>query len=198
MPKDVDHDERRRDIIDATLRILARSGPRGVTIRAVAAELGGSASVVTHYYPRRRDLLDDLVSGLSSRWEQELAELDASPEDGARARLRRFLVWLLALDRGRVEERAWLSLLTAPEADQVSIATLHADGETWTREALQLRLRGLVEEDRLGQTSNILHVAVVGLIVSSEENPSVWPNDHQLEILDALLSLLGLDLTQPD
>ena len=109
-----------------------------------------------------------------------------------------FLVWLLALDRGRVEERAWLSLLTAPEADQVSIATLHADGETWTREALQLRLRGLVEEDRLGQTSNILHVAVVGLIVSSEENPSVWPNDHQLQILDALLSLLGLDLTQPD
>lgn len=57
MPKLVDHDERRRDIAQAVLRIVARGGVRAADIRSVAAEAGWSTGVITHYYSDKRELL---------------------------------------------------------------------------------------------------------------------------------------------
>jgi len=61
MPKIVDHDERRREIARAVLRVVARHGVRGVTMRAVAAEAGWSTGVLNHYFENKRALL---VGGL--------------------------------------------------------------------------------------------------------------------------------------
>lgn len=49
--------ETRAQVLDATLRVLARSGPRGVTHRAVAAEAGTSLRATTYYFDNREDLL---------------------------------------------------------------------------------------------------------------------------------------------
>lgn len=50
--------ERRRvQVLEATLRILARVGPRGVTHRAVAAEAGTSLRATTYYFDSREQLL---------------------------------------------------------------------------------------------------------------------------------------------
>ncbi len=50
MPKIVDHDQRRRDIVDAYLRVLASSGFSGTTGRTVAAELGVVPGTLWHYF----------------------------------------------------------------------------------------------------------------------------------------------------
>jgi AcrR family transcriptional regulator len=50
MPKIVDHDQRRRDIVDAYLRVLARSGVGGTTGRTVAAEMSVVAGTLWHYF----------------------------------------------------------------------------------------------------------------------------------------------------
>lgn len=57
MPKLVDHDERRRDIAHAVLRIVARGGVRAADIRSVASEAGWSAGVITHYFGDKQALL---------------------------------------------------------------------------------------------------------------------------------------------
>lgn len=50
VPKIVDHDQRRREIVDAYLRVLARSGVAGTHGRSVAAELGVVPGTLWHYF----------------------------------------------------------------------------------------------------------------------------------------------------
>jgi DNA-binding transcriptional regulator YbjK len=50
--------ERERPLMEATLRIVGRSGLDGVTHRAVAAEAGMSLGAVTHHFETRDRLVD--------------------------------------------------------------------------------------------------------------------------------------------
>ncbi|HET9973235.1 MAG TPA: hypothetical protein VFQ68_33730, partial [Streptosporangiaceae bacterium] len=108
MPRSIDHEERRRDIARAAIRLISRAGPRGLTLRALAEELGGSITLVTHFLPDRRALLDVVTQQLIEDSASEPAEADM-PGFPPAERLRRFLTWLLpttadalALERSRV------------------------------------------------------------------------------------------------
>ena len=57
MPKIVDHPSRKREIARAVLRVVAREGVRGVTIRRVADEAGWSTGVLSHFLGDKRALL---------------------------------------------------------------------------------------------------------------------------------------------
>jgi len=57
MPRIVNHDERRRQICDVLLDVVAESGMTGATIRAVAERSGWSTGVIGHYFHGRQDLL---------------------------------------------------------------------------------------------------------------------------------------------
>lgn len=57
MPKIVDHDERRRDIAHAVLRVIAREGVRGADLRTVAKDAGWSTGVISHYFGDKQGLL---------------------------------------------------------------------------------------------------------------------------------------------
>ena len=156
MPKTVDHDERREEIAQAAIEILAQGGPRMLTMRALARKLGGSLRLVNHYYPTRRALLEGLQEQMDQGWQAELDSMDALQVD-ARTRLRNFLTWSLSLDESsRVEERAWLSLLAVPPQDRASVATLHANGAGWMRAHLAARLDGLVDAGRLDEPTSAL------------------------------------------
>lgn len=57
MPKVVDHQQRRREISEALLDIVAEGGTNAVTFRAVAKRSGWSTGVLGHYFTNRDDLL---------------------------------------------------------------------------------------------------------------------------------------------
>jgi AcrR family transcriptional regulator len=69
-------DERRRQIIDATVRVLAREGYQRASVNAIVAEAGVSKGLVWHYFTDRDDLMtqtaqqtlvdlrDDVAAGL--------------------------------------------------------------------------------------------------------------------------------------
>lgn len=72
MPKIVDRDQRREEVLEATWRVIARNGIDGVSIREVAAEGGYSTGVVAHYFRNK----DDVVrSALFRVWRQESARI---------------------------------------------------------------------------------------------------------------------------
>ena len=50
MPKIVDHDQRRSEIVDAFLTVVARDGLRAASSRAIAAELGVGTGALWHYF----------------------------------------------------------------------------------------------------------------------------------------------------
>lgn len=57
MPKLVDHEVRRREIIDSVWRLIARNGFEGTTMRDLAAEMGLAYGAVSHYFPSKNDVL---------------------------------------------------------------------------------------------------------------------------------------------
>jgi AcrR family transcriptional regulator len=57
VPKVVDHDERREEIVAAAGRLIARRGLEAATVRAIAAEAGFSSGVIDHYFADKDDLL---------------------------------------------------------------------------------------------------------------------------------------------
>lgn len=58
VPKQVDHEERRRHIAEALWRIVAKHGMEAVSLRDVAAEAGVSMGSVQHYFKTKDHMLE--------------------------------------------------------------------------------------------------------------------------------------------
>ncbi|MEU9048226.1 MULTISPECIES: TetR/AcrR family transcriptional regulator [unclassified Kitasatospora] len=67
MPKLVDHEERRAQIIDALLRAAADTGLHAVTMRSVAIEAGISVRLVQYYFDTKEQLLLAAINRLTAR-----------------------------------------------------------------------------------------------------------------------------------
>jgi len=57
VPKIVDHDLRKLELVAATWRVIARTGIIGVTTREIAREAGVSTGVLAHYFANKEELL---------------------------------------------------------------------------------------------------------------------------------------------
>jgi AcrR family transcriptional regulator len=57
VPKIVDHELRRQELLAAVWRVIARTGIVGVTTREIAREAGVSTGVLAHYFADKEELL---------------------------------------------------------------------------------------------------------------------------------------------
>jgi AcrR family transcriptional regulator len=68
MPKRVDHEQRRRQIADALLRVAAARGLHATGMREVAAEAGVSLRLVQYYFGTKEELLLAAMQHLAARY----------------------------------------------------------------------------------------------------------------------------------
>jgi AcrR family transcriptional regulator len=103
MPRQVDQDQRRRQIAEAVWRMATRGGLEDVTLRQVAAEAGVSARLLQYYFGTRDELLLGALKILNNDAEQQARERLAMLGDapGMRAIVRGVLLELLPLDEER-------------------------------------------------------------------------------------------------
>lgn len=80
-------EERRRQIVEATIACLARAGPERWTLRQVSRDLGVAPSLVTHFFHSWDELVIAAYRALAERFEREFAEIARRPGMTARARL---------------------------------------------------------------------------------------------------------------
>ena len=67
MPRQVDHDERRQEIIDALWVLAGRDGLQAVTFRNLAAEAGVSVKRIQYYFGDKAGLLKTALQKLGER-----------------------------------------------------------------------------------------------------------------------------------
>lgn len=189
MPRSVDHDERRRDITRAAIRLLAKNGPRSLTLRALADELGGSITMVTHFFPNRRAILDAVTSQLIEEGATDLAAFESAQLAPAE-RLRAFLMWLLPttsetlqLERGRV-------LLSAESDAHFNVQEFFDTWERTIRDLIERYVAPLVPEDERQFYIDLLRVVQNGVVLSSVEHPKYWTPEKQTEFIDALVPVI--------
>lgn len=102
MPKIVDHDERRLELVDATWRIIARTGIEGATMREIALEAGFANGALKPYFPTKDTLLTFAFSHVFNRTNERIEAVTAG-RSGIAA-LRAFCVEVLPLDEERINE----------------------------------------------------------------------------------------------
>jgi AcrR family transcriptional regulator len=86
LPKRVDHEERRRQITGALLRVAAAKGLHATGIREVAAEAGVSVRLVQYYFGTKEELLLAATHELAIRYSDRAlarARRTAAIRDGA-------------------------------------------------------------------------------------------------------------------
>jgi AcrR family transcriptional regulator len=107
MPKEVDHDARREQLLEAVWVVIARDGLEGATIRRIAKETGWSAGVLAHYFADKDEILesalrlayerinarcDEKLQGLSGIEALHVLVLDNLPLDDQRELETKFLM----------------------------------------------------------------------------------------------------------
>jgi AcrR family transcriptional regulator len=102
VPKIVDHDERRLELVDATWRIIARNGLEGATMREIALEAGFANGALKPYFPTKDTLLEFAFSHVFNRTSQRIAHVTQGLS-GLTA-LRAFCLEVLPLDEERINE----------------------------------------------------------------------------------------------
>jgi AcrR family transcriptional regulator len=190
MPRYVDHEDRRSQIIQATIEVLAEKGPSGLNLRAVASRMGGSSTVVTHYFRTRQQLLDALLETLA-QWPEDVAKLEAGTDD-SRERLRLFLQWLLPNDeQGLKEETARVNLIGERDA-RVRTGHLFAAWDQNIRSLLARHVEELFPDERVPAIVDVLRSTTNGITLSTVEHPDQWPSERQSAVLDEVLIAFGL------
>lgn len=169
MPKKVDHDARREELVRAAWRVIAAKGIDEVTIREIARESGYSSGVLAHYFKNKDDLLAQALrlshSQIRRRYDDEVATpvaIDA---------LRAVLFDNLPLEEQRdletrIEMSFWARALRNAELHQIQ----HEESET--------------------------HRALIRRLIEASEKEGAMANDHDredvLELLGALIDGISL------
>ena len=142
MPKIVDHDAQRECFADAAIRLIARDGFEGMTMRAVAAEAGLSYGSLFHYFGSKDELLIHAIRHLTAQQSRRVNEF-SSRSKGLRALQRLLFDDALVDAASRDEAVVWLAFLSRA-ALEPALARIHGqmiDG--WLE-----RIRQMLEEAR--------------------------------------------------
>lgn len=120
VPKIVDPDARRREVVDAVLRIIAVDGLERASLREVADEAGLAVGSVRHYFAGSEELLTftfaSVVDRIAARMEDSLPAVEAAApgSPARRAAVLTLLGGVLPLDEERaVEACAWMAFRNA-------------------------------------------------------------------------------------
>ncbi len=71
MPKAVDHDMRRKEVVSLAAQLIARHGIGGISFKTIAEAAGASTAIVSHYFRNKRDLLQQTYRALLSASQDE-------------------------------------------------------------------------------------------------------------------------------
>lgn len=195
MPVSVDHDVRRREVAEAVWRVLADTGFAGLSLRAVAREMGATTGLLTHYFASKRELVRHALEVVHERSAPRMAQADTLDRGlaGLRVRLRTVLV---DTEEATVLSRVWVGFWDLALADDELSRAEAARYERW-----RARLRPLVEEAiEAGELSaardretvvDVLTAFTHGLVVQALFDPDRFPAARQYAVLDELLSALS-------
>ena len=142
MPKEVDHEARRRDLADAAIHVIAREGLAATTLAMIADESGWSIGSIRHYFPTKNGLIESALWRVGERLDERIRRRTAGGM--TLAELRVTAVELLPLDAARREEsRVWLAF-AAQAAFEPELAAAAHDAARRLQEPLAARFRAAV------------------------------------------------------
>jgi len=194
MPKIVDHDAQRTTFAEAAMRLIARHGIEGVTMRAVANEAGLSYGSLFHYFDSKDDLLMHAVRHLTARQTERVNEYE-SQYSGLKALEHLLCDDAIINESSKDSWLVWLTFQYKVTLDE-SFAAMHADLiRGWLK-----RIAGLLQDAQTdGEIPNTLDVDFetmalwafsVGVGQMGLLHPESMTASRQMQLISAYLDKL--------
>ncbi|QIM16243.1 TetR/AcrR family transcriptional regulator [Leucobacter insecticola] len=199
MPKIIDHDQRRKDIVDVTWNLIVEGGIEAATMREIASRAGFANGALKHYFSGK----DSIVKGAYESSLHALSErLDAhvAGKRGIEA-LEDSIRFTLPIQEedataARVLLSFWERCVFSPELNHDYDE--HLSG--WTTEYLQYLKEGREDGDILNPTSdaqlaNEIIMMVLGATVTRVVSPAFFvPEILEAQVTDYIARLRRSDL----
>ena len=195
MPKIVDHDARRKELVHAAWQVISDRGIDELTIREIARQAGYSAGILTHYFDGKDDLLAYALKlsfeEICERYDEKLAAADNSDD------LRTVLLDNLPLDEQRdLETRVEVSFWPRSLQNK-TLSTIQRNEGARQRDfikelASEAQTKGKISEEHdLERVVDLLTILIVGIRVHGLLYPERVPPSRQQAIMEYALELLA-------
>jgi AcrR family transcriptional regulator len=159
-----DHDARRQEVVEATWRVIHRSGIDKASLRAIAREAGFTTGVITHYFADKEELLAFAVATIFE-WIRERTEQLAEAEDVIAA-LRTLYDAALPVDEARrLQWSVWLAFLSRARHNPA-----YADAILSWHSSFRRRLEGLMAR---GQEAGSIRRDVPAAVLADQFNAAL-------------------------
>jgi AcrR family transcriptional regulator len=155
VPKLIDHDARRVELVEAAWRVILRDGAARVSVRAVAAEAGVSTGSLRHLFPTQAQLLRFTMERVTTTVRARILALPADLTGADRAL--RIALELVPVDAERRAEMEVNLALVAAAATDPGLAMVRDEAFAGLRYACE-RILSLLDDD--GQLAAGLDPAV--------------------------------------
>ncbi|WP_045730733.1 TetR/AcrR family transcriptional regulator [Pseudarthrobacter chlorophenolicus] len=194
VPKIVDHDERRLELVDATWRIIARQGMEGATMREIALEAGFANGALKPYFPTKDTLLEFAFGHVFNRTNRRIADVTGG-RTGLDA-LQAFCLEVLPLDEERINEARivipfWQKAVTDPGKAEIHRQSMEEWADTIRRYLAEARnsgdVRTAVDDSLLA--SQLLNMLLGAQIEAALAPPGRTDFGHEAQ-LEGYLELL--------
>ena len=191
MPRLVDHEAKRREILEVTWRLMATRGADAATMREIAREAGYANGALAHYFANKDALIEAAFGYVFDRTNDRIREATA----GLRglAALRAFLVEVLpTTEVTRLEARIVLPFWSRTVADERVAELNDAAMQRWRRELAELLEQAREDGDVTVDTpddvlAEQLLAMAMGLQVLATTRGTPTPAGTQLAMLDAFI-----------
>jgi AcrR family transcriptional regulator len=167
----VDHEQRRRDIAEIAIDLIAREGLEAATVRRIAAEAGSSTAAITHYFGDKRELLLWTFQVLSAEGDHRFEEARRADPSGAIEALLTMLPWCPANVR---RWKAYLAFWDQAARDPELAAHLARSTETGLRYIDQLLRANARPDADIEKASHLLNAVIQGLALQVLVNERYW------------------------
>jgi AcrR family transcriptional regulator len=194
MPKIVDHDTQRSKFAEAAIRLVARDGFEGMTMRAVAAEAGLSYGSLFHYFDSKDELLMHAIRHSTSKQSRRVNQFTVR-YSGLKALEQLLCDDALVDESSRDDWLMWLAFLYKAALKE-SFAEMHAELiGGWVN-----RIRLLLEDARdrgevraglnLDFEAMAIWVYSAGIGQQGLLHPAMFPLQTQKKLITAYLDKL--------
>lgn len=193
MPKKVDHDERRREIVGAVWRLLASRGLSALSMRAIAEEAGYANGVLAYYFANKDEVLqvayEHVYHATNGRVEGKSG--DARGMDALRVLCREILpLNEESLLEARIATSLWQRAMYDPVIGRINIDAWDDWRARITGFLQQAHDDGDIRDTDVAVAADRVLSMLMGVQVMAVLNPDAMTTSHQLRMLDDCISEL--------
>lgn len=196
MPKIVDHDRRRREIIECTWDVITKVGLAGATIRTIADACGYSNGTLAHYFGDKDGLLGQALEEAHGEVRQMYAAISATRGREGLEALWEYMLVCLPLDEHRqmlaaVEVAFWGQAIGKQHLIDINAdetAQWYARVEHLLRESQ--RLGHIADDVDIHVGAHSLRVLMDGLSIQAAVYEGAPRPDEQRQMLREVLDRL--------